>query len=215
MTPQEIIDEVRILIQDTDATTPRYTDSTLVGFVNQTLKRMAVVRPDLFAYIGEIPLSDGEVVHTAPSDSIRVFEIFRVKNGGSIREVSREMMDQSAPSWQADTAGACTNWMRHSRNPNRFFTYPASTTSQIVIGEYGQTPPTVAIGDTITLIPDVWFPVIVDGVMWLAESIDDEHVNSKRAQMFQQAFITALQVNLESRAVTDSERGGLDEKDHR
>ena len=33
-------------------------------------------------------------------------------------------------------------------------------------------------------LPDSYLPVLVDGMTWLAESIDDEHVNSQRAKMF-------------------------------
>jgi hypothetical protein len=47
MTPQAVITEVRRLLLD--ETEPyRYSDTFLLGLVNQGLKRMAVLRPDLF-----------------------------------------------------------------------------------------------------------------------------------------------------------------------
>jgi hypothetical protein len=52
----------------------------------------------------------------------------------------------------------------------------------------------------------------VDGVIFLAESIDNEHVNSGRAKLFQESFVQSLGVSLQSRAITDTESGGLDPK---
>ena len=47
----------------------------------------------------------------------------------------------------------------------------------------------------------------------LFKLIDNEHVNSNRAQLFQTSFTQALGVAAQSRAITDTERGGLDEED--
>jgi len=50
MTPQDVITQVRRLIQDESAPL-RYSDTVLLGFVNETLKRMAVLLPDLLSYM--------------------------------------------------------------------------------------------------------------------------------------------------------------------
>jgi len=217
MTLQEVVNEARKLLQDTSVSLDlqRFSDADLVGFGNQVLKRMALMRPDLFAYIGTVACTAGEVVQSAPADSIRVFEVFRVQNGNALREINRETIDQTYPSWRTATAGAATAWMRHPRNQNKFFIYPQAPAAQTLVVEYAQSPSDYAIGDTIGLLSDAYFPAVVDGVVWLAESIDNEHVTSQRAQMFQQSFIQQLQANMESRLVTDSEKGGLDEKDVR
>jgi hypothetical protein len=61
MTPQDVITEVRRLVQDEESPY-RYSDTTLLGYVNQTLKRMAVLRPDLFSLITTIPTTPNTVV---------------------------------------------------------------------------------------------------------------------------------------------------------
>ena len=99
MTPSEVITEVRRLIQDTK-TPYRYSDAVLLGFVNQTLKRMVTIRPDLFSVITDIPTSAGTVLQSCPADSTRLIEIFQVKNGDAVTEVNRETLDRTAPSWQ-------------------------------------------------------------------------------------------------------------------
>jgi hypothetical protein len=99
--------------------------------------------------------------------------------------------------------------MRHVRNPNKFFIYPKAPASQVLIGEYAQTPPNYAGSATVALLPDAFFPVVVDGTVFLAESVDNEHVNSNRAQLFQQSFTQALGVSAQARAITDTEEAGL------
>jgi hypothetical protein len=208
----DVITEVRRIIQDTN-TPYRYSDDVLLGFANQALKRIAVLRPDLFAYIGDITCTDGEVVQSAPSDSIRLIEVYRVKNGNGVIETNREALDQAYPTWMNDAAGAAVNFMRHVRNPNKFFIYPKAPTGQILVGEYAQTPPDYDGVTQVALLPDAYEPVVIDATVFIAESVDNEHVNSQRAQLFQASFTQALGVAAQSRAITDPERGGLQEED--
>jgi hypothetical protein len=212
MTPNEVIAEVRRLIQDTKVTY-RYSDAVLLGFVNQTLKRMAMLRPDLFAVIADFPTTANTVLQSCPADSLRLIEIFQVKDGDAVTEVNRETLDRTVPSWQRETAGQPVNFMRHVRNPNRFFVYPRPTAGVELVGEYAQTPPDYTIDQEITYPIDAYFPAVVDGVVFLAESIDNEHVNTGRAKLFQDAFIQGLGVSLQSRSVTDTESGGMDPKE--
>lgn len=211
MTPNEVITEVRRLIQDTK-TPYRYSDAVLLGFVNQTLKRMVMLRPDLFAVIGDFSTTANTVLQSCPTDSTRLIEIFQVKNGDAVVEVNRETLDRTVPGWLNEPAGQPVNFMRHVRNPNRFFVYPRPSTGVVLVGEYAQTPPDYTIDQEITYPIDTYFPVLVDGVVFLAESIDNEHVNSNRAKLFQDAFVQGLGVALQTRTITDTEAGGLDPK---
>ena len=208
----DVLTEVREILQDT-VSPQRFSDTVLLGFANQALKRIAVLRPDLFAIIAEIPTTENEVVQSMPSDSIRLLEIYSVKNGNGVIETNREILDQSLPTWMNTEASAAINFMRHVRNANKFFIYPKAPANQVLIGEYAQVPPTYDGTTTVTLLPDAYLPVVVDATVFLAESVDNEHVNSNRAQLFQQSFTQALGVAAQSRAITDTERGGLDEED--
>lgn len=210
----DVLVSVRQLLQDSNSNPAlqRYSDDLLLGFANQTLKRIALLRPDLFSFIGDIACTNGEVLQTAPTDSIRLMEILRVKNGAAVREINRETMDQTYPAWASDPAGPCVNWMRHSRNPNRFFIYPQAPNSQTLIGEYAQTPPNYLASDDIALLSDAFFPCVVDGTVYLAEAVDSEAVSSSRAEMFQKSLTGMLSASLESRNVTDRESAGMDMK---
>jgi len=209
MTPQDVITEVRRLIQDESAPL-RYSDTVLLGFVNETLKRMAVLRPDLFSLITNISTTPNVVVQSCPADSVRLVEIFQVVNGNAITEVSRDTLDQSTPGWVGEAAGTPVNYVRHVRNPNRFFLYPRPTSGTQLVAEYIQSPPTYTINQTIALLPDAYLSTVVDGTVYLAESVDNEHVNSGRAKLFYDSFTQTLGVGLQSRQITDTEEGGLD-----
>jgi hypothetical protein len=209
MTPNEAITEVRRLIQDTK-TPYRYSDTVLLGFVNQTLKKMVVLRPDLFAVIGDFATVASTVLQSCPTDSVRLMQIFQVKNGDAVTEVSKETLDRMYPNWVNEAAGVPVNFMRHVRNPNKFFVYPRPTAGVVLVGEYAQSPAAYALNDTIALLPDAYLTSVVEGTIYLAESIDNEHVNSGRAKLFQDAFTQGLGVGLQARVVTDTEEGGLD-----
>jgi hypothetical protein len=204
----DVITETRRLLQDINAP-QRYSDTLLLGFANQALKRMAVLRPDLFAVIIDAPTTAGQVLQNAPADSLRIMEVFQVKDGAGVTEVSRKAMDETYPSWVNDPAGPTVNWMRHVRNGNRFFIYPKAPVGQQLVVEYSQSPKDYAINETIDILPAAYFPVLVDGTVFLAESVDNEHVNSNRAQLFQQSFTQALGVSVQARSITDTEEGGL------
>lgn len=204
----DVVTEVRRIIQDINEP-KRYSDAVLLGFANQALKRIAVLRPDLFAYIGEIPTTAGTVLQSPPSDSLRIMEIFQVQGGNGVTEANRDVLDQTYPTWMNDTAAPCINWMRHVRNPNRFFIYPKAPVGQVLIGEYSKAPRVYSSNETVELLSDAYFPVVVDGTIFIAESIDNEHVNSNRAALFQQSFTQALGAGLQSREITDTEEAGM------
>lgn len=205
MTPAEIIAEARPLLQDTTATY-RYSDTVLLGFVNDVLKRCALFRPDLFTTIGNVTPTADTSVQTLPSGAVRLIEIYQVSSSpyGAVTEVAREMLDRNHPGWRSEASGTPVNYVRHARNPDVYFLYPPPATGTTLLAEYSATPATYTINQTIAMA-DVYFPVMVDGVVWLAESVDNEHVNSGRAKMFYDSFIQGLGVEMNNRAITDRE----------
>lgn len=208
MTPADVIAEVRQLVQDT-RTPYRYTDTVLLGFVNQTIKRMCVLRPDLFTTITTITTTPNTFVQSLPVGAVRLVELFSVANGSALEEVSRDEANRAYPQWTSAPAGTPTKYMRHPRNPTQYFLTPPPLFGVALIGEYVQTPPTYGISATIPNLQDAYLPALVDGTVFLAESIDNEHVNSGRAKLFLDSFIQTLGVSLQSRSVTDSEDGGM------
>ena len=202
---EDVITEVRRITQD-ESTPYRYSDEVLLGYANQSLKRIAVLRPDLFAYQGKLDCTADTVIQSAPSDSFRLIEIYSVVDGDGVLETTREVLDQAMPTWMNDTAAPATNWMRHVRNPNKFFIYPKAPVGQVLLAEYSQTPSNYTATSVVSLLSDVYFPTVVDATVFIVESIDNEHVNSNRAKLFQDSFVQSLGVSVATKTVTDDER---------
>ncbi len=205
----DIIAAARELLQDT-LVPYRYSDAFLLDKANQALRRIALFRPDLFAYVGTFLCTAGEVLQSAPADSFRVIEVFSIVGGGGVVEADRVVLDQTVPGWVSETAGPAVNWMRHVRNPNKFFIYPPAPAAQTLNIEYAQSPPTYDGTTAVTLLSDAYTPIVIDGVVWLTESIDNENVNNGRAKMFQTSFTQSLGVTAAARPVTDTETAGQD-----
>lgn len=208
MTPADVITQVRALVSD--ATTPfRYSDATLLGFVNQTLKKMSILRPDLFIQTAEVETIADSVTQTLPGDAVRLVEVFGVVGGHAVTEADREMMDKAYPQWRSTASGTPVNFMRHPRNESTYFLYPRPAEGVRMLVEYARIPQDYGLADTITAPLDSYFPVIVDGAVYLTEAVDDEHVSSGRAKAFMDSFTQALGVSLDARKVTDSDSAGM------
>ena len=208
MIPADIIVECRRLLNDT-LSPYRYSDTMLLGYVNQVLKRTAVLRPDMFGVMGEITVTANASIQSLPANAHRLIDIFQVKDGDAVTEVDRETMARNYPSWMSDPAGTPVNFMRHVRNPTKFFVYPRPAAGTVLIGEYAVSPSDYTLNQTITQPPPSFFGALVDGVLFLASSVDDEHISSGRAKMFLDSFTQQLGVSLQNRILNDTKQGGL------
>lgn len=215
MTPQQVIDAARVLINDDNALMPeRFSDTDMLGFVNQAMKRACMVRPDLFITNEEITPTVDQVEQELPSTVTRVMEVHRVVGGGAIGEVDKETMDRSAPNWTIEASGTPVNWMRHPRNPRRYFLYPPPITGTEIAVEYVKVPSDYTLSDTIALA-DSYKSAVIDCVVYLAEVIDNEHVESERAKAFLSSFMQALGADFSQRATVDSENGQPEQQQQR
>lgn len=203
----DIITSVRRIIQD-ETVAYRYSDVFLLELCNQGLKRIQLLRPDLFSYVGTVACVENAVIQSAPSDSLRIIEVYNIVGGTSLVEADREVLDQTVPTWPNTTAGAAINWMRHVRNPNKFFIYPKAPADQVLTVEYSQVPSVYSGSATVTLLPDAYIPALVDVVVFLAESIDNEAVSTGRAKMYRDLFMSELGATTASLPVTDTENAG-------
>lgn len=205
MTPQSIIPEVRALIKDTDAVSYRNLDADITAAINRAVKRIAGLRPDLFTTITTLAPVAG-VLQTVPNSG-RIVEVFGVTGGNALTEASRELLDALAPTWRSATAGPAVNWMRHPRNPSKFFVSPPSNAVGTLDVEYTVAPATYALTDTVAL-QETYQPVVVDMTVAEIEWADDENVLNQRASEFYKRAVATLQTGLQLRSITDDEKAG-------
>jgi len=59
---------------------------------------------------------------------------------------------------------------------------------------------------------DAYMPTLINGIVYLTQSIDDEHVNSGRAKLFNDAFVQDLIADMKTQQLTDTDAVSLDPK---
>jgi len=201
-TVAEVLADARDMVQDTD-TPYRYDEFFMIRKINQIIRRAVILRPDLFTEVATISCVAGSL-QSCPADSVRIMDVLSSNTGAAPKEVNQEVLDMMVPTWGANPTGDTINWMRYPRDPNRFYVYPSASVALPLTILYAKCPATLGASDIIP-IQDVYYPFIVDGLCWLLESIDAEHVESGRAKMFQDSFYTGFSAGLQSRRITDTD----------
>jgi len=207
---QAIIDRVRDTIQDEDSTAYRIGDTKMLRHLNDGLKEMCLLRPDLFPTIGDITCTNGAVLHTAPAGAIILVDIFRVKNGRVVREAKREDLDAFNPDWPNDDADAAQHWMRNDKDPIQFFTYPKAPTGQVLLGQWAAPAAdlTALTGSLPTRVSPAYDTALHHYVVFRCEAKDDEHVLSGRAKLYYDAFVALMGAGAATKRDAETPEGG-------
>lgn len=198
----DVILDARELVQDT-AAPYRYDDAFMTRKFNQVLRRAVIMRPDLFTEITTISCLAGSL-QSCPTDSVRLMDVLTNSAGAAVKQVNQEVLDMMLPSWEALPPGPAQDWMRYPRDPNRFYVYPSATAGANLQIIYAKCP-VMLTSSSVVPMQDVYFPTLIDGLCWLLEAIDAEHVESGRAKMFQDSFKEALSTGLQARRITDTD----------
>jgi hypothetical protein len=191
---QSVLDSARDTLND-DAKT-RYTDVKALQYFNDGMHEFAIIRPDLFMRIGDIPCIAGSVDQTLPAGGMFVVDIYSIKGGAAVNLCELDTLRTFRPTWRTDAAGPCENWLRHPQDPSKqgnadFMIYPKAPANQTLTGEFPIAPARVLIANIATatlVIADPYQVPLQAYVIFRAESKDDEHVLSQRAAAFRSVF---------------------------
>lgn len=215
MTPQDIIDEARVLINDDNALMDeRFTDAVLLGFVNQAVKRACAVRPDLFVVATTDTPTAGDPQHELGTSVIRIVQIHGIVSGDALIEADKETMDACYPAWRTETSGTPVNWMRHPRNPRGYFLYPRPVSGTVLDVEVIQVPDDYDADDDM-ILADSYKTALIDCVVFLAEIVDDETALSERGKAFYNSFLQALNADFIQRETVDEDHGNVGKSQRR
>jgi hypothetical protein len=196
MTPQDIITSARYILNDTDPSTPRATDTELTGYVNDGLKETLIANKKWFMTVGDFICEPLQCEQTLlDSDALELVEVLCIHGGAALTPFDLSTMNAFNPSWRSDTAGVAQEWSRFPDDPFKFFVYPAApATAQTLDIRYVRTPAVYALNDSMDDLSPTLQPALVDYVVHRASSKDDEHVLNKRAGDFYQSFLAKVKV---------------------
>jgi hypothetical protein len=229
MKVQDVINRAKQSLQDSVflRAPDHYVTDTLINYLNMTIRRMLMARPDLFTKIAEdgsrfAPLQDS-IIQQLPTTgagikSYRLVDIFEVYDGstlsGIIEEVEYEQFGRADKAWAAQTSGVPVKFMRHPRSANMFFLYPRPKTGVTLSLEYVEIQKTyTSLTEDIENLNGNYLPALVDGVVYHVLSIENSESSSEvgisRANMYLKSFLDALGVSLSARAYTDNPDGSV------
>jgi hypothetical protein len=192
MTPSKIIADARTILNDTTLEY-RYSDADLLIYVNDAIKSCVTLRPEWFSTIGDYTCLPGQCDQSLDfEDAVTLLEVLSHHGGNAILPFDLPSMDAFNPGWRADAEGPATQWMKFANDPIRFYIYPKAPVAQVIDVRYVRRPSEYGMNDAITEVPDILRPAFVDYVVGMAESRDDEHVVSQRAQQFIAQFAARL-----------------------
>lgn len=208
-TVADVITDARYLLLDEGTTgSVRNSDTKLIRVVNQVLRRMIVLRPDLFAYSTDITCVAG-ARQSIPADGMRIIDVLGdTATGAQAKEINQDMLDVMHPNWTTDPAGVIQNWIRIARAPTQFYVYPPQTNGTQIQIMYARVPTALTATTNVVPVQDAYQAAVVDGVVWLVESVDSESVESGRAKMFMDSFMAGTTGTLPARTLTDTPTAG-------
>lgn len=203
LTAQSIVDRAEQILQD--ATNVRWTESELLGWLNDAQRQIALARPDASVTTGNITMATG-TKQSLPPAGLRLIDVIRnmgvggATPGDAIRLVDREILDTQRPGWHAEVGvTSFKHYVHDARNPKVFYIYPPATgTSPTVEAIYSVAPTDVAgLANAITL-DDIYQNPILDWVLYRAFSKDTEYAaNEELAKKHLASFLSALQLKTE------------------
>lgn len=198
-TVASVLTRVRTLLQDTGS--DRWSDSELVGYLNDAQRTLVVARPDAGAVTQTVATVQG-ARQTIPTDSMVLIDVPRNGTGRkrAIRKAELQVLDAVARDWQSGAeAVEFVNFMHDMREPNVFYLYPPSKATggsvEITTSKY---PVAATIGGDIT-VADQWVTPIGDYVLAQAYAKDAEFGgNAALSAAYLAAFNNALGVQLQA-----------------
>lgn len=177
MLASELLGNVRKALNDPDAIT--WSDPDLIGFLNQALRMLTIVRPDAVSTNAVLTLAAGSE-QTLPAGGLRLLSILCNVNGSggligpAVRHIERLSLDDIMSSWiTATPESLVTEYWYDERNPTRFWTNPVTAGAK-VRAHYSITPTALTdAGDTVP-VEDAFGPALEEWMLYLAWRGDDE-----------------------------------------
>lgn len=179
MKAKEIIDRVRVVLNDADGT--RWPDAELIDWVNDGCLYIVSARPAAYAPAQEVTLVAGtrQSITTQNPPGLRLLSVVRnVPSGRAIRLVDRSALDSRNPNWHSQAAGPTVNYFIDAGDPKTFYVYPPAIAGARVEAMYSRAPQRVApaTADALALsLDDTYFDPLLNFVLFRAYSKDADY----------------------------------------
>jgi hypothetical protein len=175
-------------------TTPdyRYSDADLLEYGNGALRALPAIKPSLLYTEGDLQCEADQALQSISFDDAHsLVAVLRIKNGAALTRFDKDALDAFMPGWMAATSAAAQQWAPNADDPVRFYLNPPAIAGQVLVVLYVRIPgPFTA--DEDTGLPETITESLSDYIVGMAESRNDESVNSGRATQFINQFAARL-----------------------
>lgn len=109
-TGQDIVDEVRKIIHDTNASTYRWSDEELIDYINAGTRAIIGLVPEAYTIETVVTISNSIARQSLPSGGIKFIRVSRnyADDGttpqGTITYCEKDVLDRLDPDWEYDTS---------------------------------------------------------------------------------------------------------------
>lgn len=175
-----------------DPTAVRYSAADLLQYANDALDQMVVLAPQLFLTAGTVTCVTGKTLQTlAAASAHALVAVLRIAGGKAVTPADLTTLDRYSPNWHTAANAAAVHWMPVEGSLLNFLVYPPAPADQVLDVLYTRVPAEYALTDN-TGLPNTLVDAIADYIVARAESRDDDHVRSERAQMFMASFVAKV-----------------------
>lgn len=160
----DILDAVARELHDSRANSSverTWGDAELLAFLNNAIRQIAVVRPDMTSKIATVRLAPG-ALQRLPEDGLRLLTIIRNRgrdgtaDGKAITLSERALLDATSPYWTSVRSTIVANYVYDIRFGSMYYVYPGASDTLPVWVEivYSAAPRIAAMTDTLP-VPDI------------------------------------------------------------
>jgi hypothetical protein len=206
-TAQDIIDRVRVELNDDDPDTKRYSDAKLLGFLTLAQRELVRIKPEANAKADTFTIG---LPRARQRLGCEYFAILRVDAnldtsvaaphplGTAIRTVERDVLDTFYAAWPRSAQPSSANATRYKiaatdkSDPLAFWLFPAPITGHAVAITAVRIPAEVAAPASALELNDVYIPALTQYVCHLALVSEQRAEGADNSSKYLDAFLALL-----------------------
>ena len=194
----DIIDKAEEILQDT--TNVRWTQATLLGYLNDAQREIVLYRPDANPVNESFTLQQ-ESKQTIPAAGLRLLNIYKNNSPTTkpITHIEKRVLDDQIEDWHGTTGTTVEHYIYDPVDPKVFYVYPHPSGGGHTISiVYSSAPSNITISDfstatTVISLDDIYANAILDYILYRSYLKDAEYAGDiNRAGAYLQSFQSAI-----------------------
>jgi hypothetical protein len=194
----DIIDRAEEILQDT--TNVRWTQATLLGYLNDAQREIVLYRPDANPVNESFTLQQ-ESKQTIPAAGLRLLNIYKNNSPTTkpITHIEKRVLDDQIEDWHGTTGTTVEHYIYDPVDPKVFYVYPHPSGGGHTISiVYSSAPSNITISDfstatTVISLDDIYANAILDYILYRSYLKDAEYAGDiNRAGAYLQSFQSAI-----------------------